>query len=143
MLPLWARFRWISSPANTSPSDAWPHIKKGHRRLLIITTHGHGAAKVILGALQLGGGNPACTWTGTGRLAGGLAGGRRLQVVPGRLEAMDPAQAEPDYYSSESEDCVEDRKAFGIWQALPVPDREPNWAVADVDDVEEYLCRVR
>lgn len=82
---------------------------------------------------------------GAGHLQAGTLvwGGARQQPVPGRRQVMDLPGAEPDYYSSESEDCVEDRKAFGIWQALPVPDREPDWGVADVDDVEEYLCRVR
>lgn len=50
----------------------------------------------------------------------------------------------PAYTSvSSSEDEEEDRRAFNIWQALPVPNREPDWAAGNVDTVEEYLCRVR
>ncbi|KFM29120.1 hypothetical protein F751_5476 [Auxenochlorella protothecoides] len=59
---------------------------------------------------------------------------------------MDPrhsedASAHSSYSSSGDEE--DDRRAFSIWQALPVPDREPDWAAEEVDSVEEYLCRVR
>uniref|UniRef100_A0A1D2A8I1 Gem-associated protein 2 n=1 Tax=Auxenochlorella protothecoides TaxID=3075 RepID=A0A1D2A8I1_AUXPR len=62
------------------------------------------------------------------------------------MDTMDPrhsedASAHSSYSSSGDEE--DDRRAFSIWQALPVPDREPDWAAEEVDSVEEYLCRVR
>lgn len=36
-----------------------------------------------------------------------------------------------------------DLQQFGIRQALPIDDREPDWTRTEMDSVEEYLCRVR
>lgn len=52
------------------------------------------------------------------------------------------AAAQEDAAASSSDEEV-DRRAFGIWQALPVPMRAPAWDVEELDSVEEYLCRVR
>lgn len=42
--------------------------------------------------------------------------------------------------SSDEEQTLRD---FGIHQALPVDDLEPNWDLQEPDSVEEYLRRVR
>ena len=36
-----------------------------------------------------------------------------------------------------------DKRQFGIYQALPVDDAEPNWDEGEPATVEEYLRRVR
>ena len=54
---------------------------------------------------------------------------------------------EEEYEETDGEDAHTDEEAdkrqFGIYQALPVDDREPDWGTEEPQSVEEYLRRVR
>jgi hypothetical protein len=59
----------------------------------------------------------------------------------------DVEREEEEYEETDEEDAQTDEEAdkrqFGIYQALPVDDREPDWATEEPESVEEYLRRVR
>lgn len=60
--------------------------------------------------------------------------------------AMDDAYEEAKEGEEEAAagtDDEGDKRQFGIYQCLPVDDREPDWEREEPESVEEYLRRVR
>lgn len=51
----------------------------------------------------------------------------------------DEQDVEPNYVTDEEVD----KRQYGIYQALPVDDAEPDWESEEPATVEEYLRRVR
>lgn len=68
------------------------------------------------------------------------------QRVPENFEDGDLHEKEIEGFGSEEEyetDEEVDKRQFGIYQALPVDDAEPDWESGEPETVEEYLRRVR
>jgi hypothetical protein len=53
----------------------------------------------------------------------------------------DTIEDDPEDGAQTDEDA--DKRQFGIYQCLPVDDREPDWQSGEPESVEEYLRRVR
>lgn len=66
--------------------------------------------------------------------------------LPGDPEEMiegDPDDGDPEGGEEPVIDDDTDKRQYGIYQALPVDDSEPDWASGEAATVEEYLRRVR
>ena len=60
------------------------------------------------------------------------------------IEDVEEADATNTIETDESADEDFDRRQYGIYQVLPIDDKEPDWeAEEEPSTVEEYLRRVR
>ncbi len=58
-------------------------------------------------------------------------------------EIMFEENADQDLEDEYGTDDEIDKRQYGIYQALPVDDAEPDWESGEPSTVEEYLRRVR